>query len=447
MSGAGGQSSGSLGLLLVMLGFSAAEFHLLNFRADYIWAGLSIAGFLWVARGFWCGRVWKIRLRFFAGAALIFLLFTIYGLNPTHSWDAGMGALPVDHIGFLPGASFPEGAVHSALFVALALSALGLTHELNRKETMLLTYVAVTGAVITALAVLGQRLAPRAFPVFEITGFFAYENHFAAFANLILPLALVGGARFQFHAFQKGKSSSPAGLCYWGAFLLIAAVWLSRSRAGLLVAGLIVVGFLCHQIYLRRHFPFIALPMDRWLEIGIGLGCVASVGGFLIVGALNLGNTDWIGEGLTFRFRILTDTLSMWWSHPWWGTGPGSFAAVFPYYQSLPVDEYFFSHAHCEVAEFLAEYGVFGGGIFLVGSALILCSSPVYISREPETPSFRELEGVGFALSVAGISFHSLIDFPFRHPLNALLTVVWIAILTGIYRSDLSLCKKVKPNE
>ena len=443
MSDTGGHVSGSLGLLLVMLGLGAVEF----LRIDGIQIALSVVGFLWIARGLWRGGIRQSRMRFFSATALILLLFAMYNLNPTHSWKAGMGALPVDHIGFLPGGAFPEGAVRSTFFVALALSALGLTQELERKEITILGTVVLTGAVIASLAVLGQRLAPRRFPVFDVTGFFAYENHFAAFANLILPVALAWGARFKFHAFLKGKVSSPSGLCYWGAVLLIAAVWFSRSRAGLFIAALMVVGFICNQIYLRRRYPFIARPLSRRMKIGVGLGCVVPAVGLLGLRISNQGNFDWIGEGLIFRFRILTDTLSMWRSHLWWGTGPGSFAAVFPYYQSLPVEEWFFSHAHCEGAEFLAEYGVLGGGLFLAGTALILFSAPVHSSRDPETPSFRELEGVAFVLSLAGISLHSLIDFPFRHPLNALLTVVWIGILTGLCRNALSSNGKTKPNE
>ena len=384
--------------------------------------GLSLLSFVWLAS--------KARGVFFAGSAIILLLMLVYYFNPTHRWAEGVGALPIRHIRFLPGSAFPEGTKTSILCVITALSAAGLSMRLRRKETsFLFAMISVVGA-LTALAALGQRLTPRLFPVFETTGFFIYENHFAAFANLVLPVALTCGVRAQSRAFQSGKVSSPAGLFYWTALLLVVAVAFSRSRAGVLVAGLILFAFFLLTIRLRHRDPFVLPPPLLPVRVGRGLGATAA-GAFIFATVFFIGQGFHpIKEQLMFRWQIIVDALSAFKDHPVWGTGPGTFAAVFPYYQSSTIESHFFSHAHCEPVEFLLEYGLLGSGIVLAGAAWILFSSPRRRRPDQRTPSFFELEGVGLVLALIGISLHALVDFPFRHPLNALLTVVWIAILS-----------------
>ncbi len=385
--------------------------------------GLSLLSFAWLAG--------KGRGAFFSGSAIIFVLMLVYYFNPTHRWAEGVGALPIHHIRFLPGSAFPEGTKNSALFIITALSATGLAMRLARKEhAILLTVISVVGA-LTALAALGQRLTPRLFPVFEATGFFAYENHFAAFANLVLPVALTCGLRAQIRAFQAGKVSSPAGLYYWTALLLGVAIVLSRSRAGVLVTGLILAAVSLLVIRLRRRAPFILPPPLLPARVGWGLAATAA-GAFLFAAVFFVGQGFCqIKEQLMFRWQIIVDALSAFKDHPCWGTGPGTFAAIFPYYQSSAIENHFFSHAHCEPVEFLTEYGLLGSGIVLAGVAWILFSSPRRGRPNQKTPSFLELEGFGLVLALIGIGLHGLVDFPFRHPLNALLTVVWIAILAG----------------
>jgi len=141
------------------------------------------------------------------------------------------------------------------------------------------------------------------------------------------------------------------------------------------------------------------------------------------------GNGARIVQEFSFRRQVVADVISMWKSHPWWGTGPGSFTAVFPYYQTLPVEKHFFAHAHCEPLEFLTEYGLLGSIIFTVVMAGLFLCGRHRDTQSRSSPSFNELEGFGLTLALCGIGLHSLTDFPLRHPLNALIVWVWIGIL------------------
>jgi hypothetical protein len=395
---------------------------------------LSLAGLVWIGRTFFVAGERRRAGLFFSGVFLLFLLLAIYHLNPSYLWKENIGALPVDHIRFLPASAFPAGVSGVMLFYGLALAAGGLAMHLGARSADWLSMAVLAGAAVTAVAVLDQRLTPRLYPVYERTGFFSYENHYAAFANLTFPVALAYAERWRCRAFQNGKVSSPAVLLYVLAALSAGAVILSRSRAGMAVTGLIGILFLLRRARLIRNFAFASPPASRRIRIAGGLSAFILSAGFLFAGGLfRFPKTGWLGGELSFRLQIVKDTLSLWRNDLWWGTGPGSFAAVFPYYQTHPVDRYVFRHAHCEPAEFFASYGILGAAVLLAALALIFLSRPVRISRT-EAPSFRVLEGTGFALALAGIALHSLVDFPLRHPLNALLTAVWVGILAGSFR-------------
>lgn len=365
-------------------------------------------------------------IRFAAGFLVVLLLLSVYCLNASHCWEEGLGALPQEHIGWLPASAFRAGSVETLKMSIVLLVVCGLAINLRRKQAEILLSITVAFAAVTSLVTIGQRLSPRPFAVFDLTGFFPYENHFAAFANLLLPVALCLGERWRIRAFQGGKISSPAGLFFCATGLMGAAVALSGSRAGLLIACLISGIWLLLQGRLYRRNPQIAFPHSRKVMRGVIVAVVFVLVPALIWVASQLRQVD---EELSFRGRVLADTVTMWLDNPVWGTGPGTFAATFPYYQSLPVDEYFFRHAHCEPLQFLAEYGLLGSLVLIAGAALILFSRRPSLVDFSDGPTFRELEGAGLWLALVGIALHGLIDFPFRHPLIALLTVVWTGIL------------------
>lgn len=370
--------------------------------------------------------VYGLLIRFVSGSFVILLLLSVYCLNISHRWKEGVGALPVEHIGWLPASAFQPGSIETLGTAVALLAACGLAMSFRRRQVEMLMSGLVAAAALTSLAVIGQRLSPRPFPVFDLTGFFPYENHFAAFANLVLPVALCAGVRHRIRAFEAGKISSPAGLFFCAAGLMMAAVSLCGSRAGLLIAGLICGGWLLLLARLYRRYPQIGFSYSRRVLRWAVAAAVFILGLALIWFASQLRR---VGGDLVFRGQVLADTVAMWLDNPFWGSGPGSFSAIFPYYQSLPAERYSFLHAHCEPLQFLAEYGVLGCLILAGGTGWILFPRRGKKAGQRAGPSFRELEGAGIGLALAGVALHSLIDFPFRHLLIALLTAVWIGTI------------------
>lgn len=375
------------------------------------------------------GRALPLRLGV-AGAALLGLI-ALYAWNPTHRWTEGTGLLPVAHIGWLPGSAFPVGSWGTLGLAAAMVAAYALAFQLSERQVRFLQMAVMLGAAAMALAVLTQRLEPKHSPIYEHTGIFVNENHFAVFSNLILPVVLALAARARFRAVQDGKPSSPAGLFILIAVLMGAAMALCHSRAGVTVMALEVMAVvgLCH--ILVRQYPFAGIPAS-FFEKSLGALAILVVGALAVVAfAREWHHLDAIGREWAFRSGILKDTLAAWRAQPVWGTGPGTFTEVFPYYQSAVYQSHTILHAHCEPVQFLSEFGVVGG--LWVALAVLLGLSARRVAREEEEqiPSFVALERRAFALGLFACALHAGIDFPLRIPLIALLVAAWAGVWAG----------------
>jgi hypothetical protein len=365
-----------------------------------------------------------------AGVAILGLI-ALYACNPTHRWSEGVGLLPVDHLRWLPGSAFSPGGWGALGLATAMVAAYALAFRLSESQIRWLQLAVMLGAAAMALAVLAQRLEPKRSPIFEYTGIFVNENHFAVFSNLILPVVLALAARARFRAVQEGKPSSPAGLFMLVAVLMGTAVGLCRSRAGVAVMALEVVAYawLCRT--LSRQYPFMDVPAPFLVKRLGGLVLLILVLLTVAAFAREWHHVDTLRGEWAFRSGILKDTLAAWRAQPAWGTGPGTFTVVFPYYQSEVFQWHAILHAHCEPIQFLSEFGL-AGGLWVMLAARLGLSAPRVAAVRPEwTPSFAELERRAFALGLIACAIHSGIDFPLRTPVIALLAAAWAGVWAG----------------
>ena len=375
------------------------------------------------------GRVLPLRLWVAGGAILGLIVLCIW--NPTYRWSEGVGLLPVEHLRWLPGSAFPSGSWNTLALAAAMLAAYALAFQLNERQVRGLQLAAMLGAAAMALAVLAQRLEPDHPRLFGYTGIFVNENHFAVFSNLILPVVLAMASRSRFHAVQEGLPSSPAGLFLLTAALIGAAVVMCRSRAGVAVMALLVFAHVVLRNRLVRQYPFTGIPISsgaKWLG---GLAILVVAGFAIMAFAREWQHPGDIQSEWAFRYGILKDALAAWRAHPVWGTGPGTFSAVYPYYQSEMFQGRSILHAHCEPVQFLSEFGV--AGSLWVGMAVWLALSVRGRAREDSEPipPFADLERAAFAWGLVAVSMHALIDFPLRIPVIALLTAAWAGVWAG----------------
>jgi O-antigen ligase len=373
----------------------------------------------------------RMPLRTWTGGVFILGLIALYALNPTHRWSPGVGLLPVAHLRWLPGSADPQGTWQTLGLAAATGAAFALAFRMPARQIRWLQGFALVAGVGMALGVLFQRLGPDPTRIREYTGIFVNENHFAVFSNLLLPVVLVMASRARFRAVQAGQPSSPAGLYLLAAFLMAAAVVVCRSRAGVAVLALLVAAHVGLGRRTIRDYPFVGIPVSAWLR-GLGWLSIAAAAGF----AVQAFGREWhklatIGQEWTFRSGILKDALAAWREQPIWGTGPGTFTTVFPYYQSELFAGKTILHAHSEPVQFLMEFGVAGALVVAVAAILLLSARGADGAPSEEIPPFADLERRAFGCGLLACALHCLIDFPLRIPLIALITAAWAGLWTA----------------
>jgi O-antigen ligase len=238
-------------------------------------------------------------------------------------------------------------------------------------------------------------------------GPYANRNHFAGFAELIIPVALVplvlGKVRRE-RLFLVGLFAS----------VPIVALLLSGSRGGI-VSFAVQIVILFSLLLIRRI-------RSRHMIVGalVVLSAVMAV--------------SWIGvQQVLQRFSELQevtgskratmreDTWRLFLDHPLLGTGLGTLEIVFPPYDSL-YDGKVVNHAHNDYIEALAETGVVGGlcCAWFLGVVLLHALKGL---AEPGS-SFGSVLNLSGLIACFGMLVHSLVDFNLHIPANALLFFV-----------------------
>jgi O-antigen ligase len=236
-------------------------------------------------------------------------------------------------------------------------------------------------------------------------GPYVNRNHFAGFAEMVIPVSLVPLA--------LGKvRRERLFLVSLFALVPIVALLLSASRGG-------IISFAMQMVIL-----FLLLLVRRVR------GKHMIVGGVVVLAAVMA--VSWIGVNQVLarftgtqaleasagkRASMRQDTWRLFLDHPTWGTGLGTFEMVFPPYDSL-YDGKIVNHAHNDYLEVLAETGVAGGLCCLWFLGVVLLNALKGTADLGESlGSVLNLTGL---VACSGILIHSLVDFNLRIPANAL---------------------------
>ncbi len=355
------------------------------------------------------------------------LLFAVYALNPSHRWEPGLGLLPLNPWPGLPASADVQGTLNAGALAVAAVAVFAMGRCIRRADAIAVQWVAVAGGALLSAVVIHERMGGARY--LQAAAVFVNVNQFAALANLLLPVVLATATRHQYRAAQRGSPSSPAGLCMLAAGLMAAAVWLTGSRMGVALLGCTILFWTWLQWRLDRHYGFLNPRNRLWARSLPALVGGAVVAALLAVGLRGSTHVTRVRGDLQFRARIFADTLAIWRDNPWWGTGPGSFTQVFPYYQSEALSRHAVRHAHNDPLQFLSEYGLLGGGLTLLCLGWWLRLSRRNHrnnNHSEECPRPSELEAPGYAFGLATVALHSLVDFPFRSPVILLVASLWL---------------------
>jgi O-antigen ligase len=300
----------------------------------------------------------------------------------------------------------------------------------------------------------------------RMSGPFVNPNHFAAWLEMIVPVALayalavaIRVRRRLTRAVGTGQGMGVRRRQAWAAALiahqrrlsvplvaLTAAVAMafahkasgSRGGTAALLTGLAVTGAGLAMGRLRRT--------RGWLPAVCALALFAVSGATLLrvaASEVDQADVETIDEGLGSRFAASAQGIGVLRDHLLLGTGLGSWLHAFRLYQAPPIDDATWDHAHDDYVELAAETGL--AGITLValfGLAVLHAARHGARLREQarrprgfEEPEWlaalreRTLLRWGLAGGVAAILIHSLVDFSLRMPANLLCLMILLGLL------------------
>lgn len=290
-----------------------------------------------------------------------------------------------------------SNTAHATLAWSAHLALVFAVLQLTRGETFL-RYLLYFGFALCVLATLQTFTSPgKVFWLFPVTdpiflmGPFLYHSHYAAFIELLLPLAL-------FPAIQNPGKRLRYSLM---AGAMVASVIASATRGGFLVIVLEIVAI---------------LALCSWRESGPALISI-----LLLTGAL----TAIVGwESLAHRFEeksyfdfgraeMLKSSVDMIRDRPWAGVGLGNWPAAYPAYARYD-DGLIANQAHNDWAQWTAE-----GGITLLAAMFWVFALAIRQAR-------RTLLCIGPVF----VLLHAGIDYQFQKPQIAALAFTLMAIDT-----------------
>jgi O-antigen ligase len=247
-------------------------------------------------------------------------------------------------------------------------------------------------------------------------GPYVNRNHFAGFAELFIPMALV--------PLMLGKVRRERWLIV-GLFAVVSvgSLFLAASRGGIVSLAVEVV-VIVMWMSLRRMGPkqmlggtavlIAALVMVSWL----GVKEIAQR--FSSMRAMEVSSGK--------RASMRRDTWRVFLDHPWMGTGLGTLQMVFPPYETL-YDGRVVNHAHNDYLEALAETGIAGGLCCALYLGMLLFHSSQQLSGR--NTSFAAVLNLSGLVACSGFLVHSLVDFNLRLPANAQLFFLMATLATS----------------
>ena len=286
------------------------------------------------------------------------------------------------------------GACLAAAVAALHICSAGQAQERFRRA---LLYFGFTVAVISIVQLFTS--PDKVFWLFEgeyaepSLGPFVSRDRYAAFVELLLPLAL-------YEAFAGPQIA----ISYTAmAATMVASVVAGASRAGSI---LVLAESAAMLVLMSRRQTFRSRKAGRVAASYVLLGIVFTA----VVGWTHLWERFQDPDPYRYRREMLTSSVTMVRARPWTGFGLGSFETIYPAYAVFDIGE-LLKHAHNDWAEWTVE----GGLPLLLAMLLVLIVAARIALQRP------------WLLGVLCVLIHSAVDFPMQEPALTL----WVFVLFG----------------
>ena len=279
----------------------------------------------------------------------------------------------------------------SVLQYAEAASAFWLVVQVcqsQRIQTRFKIAAAVFGGGLALVSVLQMFTAPETvfwlFPVppnQQGLGPFQNPDHYAAFAELLIPVAA-------WEALRGGRSAALFGVM---TALMYSSVIATVSRAGTVTATLEIV-VLCMFAVLQRRGPrlrSVGYTIAGLVALMVLLGAAAGIDTLVAKFQAK--------DQFSGRREFFLSSLEMLKRRPWLGYGLGTWPHVYPQFAIIDTQT-IVNHAHDEWIEWACE-----GGVPLFAAFLLIAGRSGWLSWK--NPA---------ALGIPAVLLHSTVEFPMR---------------------------------
>ena len=260
-----------------------------------------------------------------------------------------------------------------------------------------------------------------------IHGTFSYKNHFASFLLLTIPL----GAGLIFTNIQVAKCKnnrlkfmrfllSENSFILIGTILMLITLIINSSRAG---NGALLISCVCTMAYIT----FIKRKKISWKKI-----ILSTITTLLLLFILLLSGVSdnlisrYDNENDNGREQLRNTAISILRDYPIIGSGAGTYPVIHQQYKSPLLDgSIMWQRVHNDYLEMLDNQGIVG--FTLLGSAILLLFLKLFRRCKTNNNSLFGLQ-VGCMTATIAILIHSIADFNFQIPVNA----VYFYLILGI---------------
>lgn len=406
----------------------------------------------WIRRDRTGGLVWSVAYLPLAGFLLLILLqllplppALLAFLSPQASllyrqaFDGAATAAPLS--------IYPHATWHDLLIVVIAAMLFLATLNIVRRSSQLkrlLQIIAVTGCLLAALAIAQGLFGNRHFYwvgpeiVQPNSGTFGNHNHFSEHMNLSI-MAMLAWAMIRLHEtlgarwLRRGLSVDWFGIAdlrlarWFVVFAVVGwlAVALSSSRMGMgsAVAGIATLAALT---FARRRAGRTVMPVAVGL---VALIVVIVVAGDAVYERMStLHSLDSYAD----RWIIITDIMPAVRQYPVFGTGLGTFSAIYPSY-ATQLGHFTVTHAENDYVQTLCETGILG--IAMVAAFLFILGRAAwrvcFLTDDP-----ANLAAAALVAGLVTVAVHGWTNFGQHSPAVAGLSAIFCGLLLALdYRS------------
>jgi O-antigen ligase len=195
------------------------------------------------------------------------------------------------------------------------------------------------------------------------------------------------------------------GLCYAAMF---SATISSASRTGVLLVLAELAVFVILMVVGRR------MPLKSAVSIIAALAVLVA-GASMVAGTERIRDRFQEQSPYALRGMLVQSSLQMIPLHPWFGSGMGTWPALYPRFATFDAGVYV-NEAHNDWAQWAIEGGI--------PFALLLAALVVWLTG----PAVRSVWGLG----IVSVMVHSFVDYPLREPVLLFFWFVLAGALTQI---------------